>query len=86
MTFATFITNLPLWVFLLLMLWTVPWKGVALWKSARKRSVVWFTVLLITNTLGILEILYIFIFSKCSEKKTVPAKTTRTKRRVKSRK
>jgi methionyl-tRNA synthetase len=86
MTFETFIANLPWWVFLLLILWSIPWKGIALWKSARKRSVVWFTVLLIVNTLGILEILYIFLFSRCCEKKTVPAKTTKAARRSKMQK
>jgi len=40
------------------------WKGWALWVAARQNSKPWFVVLLIINTLGILEILYIFIFSK----------------------
>lgn len=48
--------------------WTLPWKGVALWKSAKKGHVAWFIVLLIINTLAILEILYIFWFSKLGEK------------------
>lgn len=48
----------------LISLWSLAWKGVALWKSAQKRSIVWFVILLVVNTLGILEILYIFIFSK----------------------
>jgi methionyl-tRNA synthetase len=57
----------PLWTTILVLLavaWTLPWKGVALWKSARNGSMVWFVVLLIFNTLAILEILYIFVFSK----------------------
>jgi len=45
-------------------LWTIPWKGVALWKAARRGEKVWFVVLLLVNTLAILEILYIFFFSK----------------------
>lgn len=45
-------------------LWTLPWKGVALWKAARKSDKWWFIALLVINTLAILEILYIFIFSK----------------------
>jgi len=45
-------------------IWSLIWKGIALWKSARKRHLVWFVVLLIVNTAGILEILYIFLFSK----------------------
>lgn len=44
--------------------WTLIWKGIALWKAAKNDSLPWFIVLLIINTLGILEILYIFIFSK----------------------
>ncbi len=51
-------------IILLVALWTLPWKGVALWKSAKDGSKYWFVALLIVNTVGILEILYIFIFSK----------------------
>ncbi len=49
---------------ILVMLWTIPWKGVALWKSAKKNHKAWFVVMLIVNTLAILEILYIYVFSK----------------------
>jgi len=52
------------WLIALLMLWSMVWKGWALWIAARKNSLAWFIILLIFNTLGILEILYIFIFSK----------------------
>lgn len=44
--------------------WTIFWKGMALWKSARAGSKIWFVVFLLVNTLGILEILYIYVFSK----------------------
>jgi len=54
----------PVWVIVILVVWTIIWKGIALWKSARNRSVIWFVVLLVINTAGILEILYIFLFSK----------------------
>jgi len=47
-----------------LILWTLPWKGVALWKAARNGSKPWFIALLIINTIGLLEIIYIFGFSK----------------------
>lgn len=49
---------------ILIALWTIPWKGVALWKAARNKQLVWFIVMLILNTLAILEITYIFFFSK----------------------
>ncbi len=57
-------TVFPLPFLLLVGLWTLPWKGVALWKAARNAHKWWFIVLLIVNTLAILEILYIFYFSK----------------------
>lgn len=56
--------NQLLLILILFALWTVPWKGVALWKAARQGSKVWFIFLLIINTLAILEILYIFVFSR----------------------
>ena len=52
------------WILWLVILWTLPWKGVALWKSARNKHTGWFIALLVLNTLAILEIFYIFIFSK----------------------
>jgi len=52
------------WIILLIALWTLPWKGVALWKSARNAQKGWFIALLVLNTLAILEITYIFYFSK----------------------
>ncbi|OGB74042.1 hypothetical protein A2V68_01545 [candidate division Kazan bacterium RBG_13_50_9] len=50
------------WVLWLILLWTIPWKGVALWKSARANQAWWFIALLVVNTLGLLEILYIYTF------------------------
>jgi len=52
------------WVLLLIALWTLPWKGVALWKSAKNKQLGWFIAMLVLNTLAILEIIYIFYFSK----------------------
>ena len=50
--------------FFALMIWSVVWKGIALWKAARWGDTYWFIALLAINTVGILEILYIYIFSK----------------------
>ena len=47
-----------------LAVWTIIWKGTALWKAAQNNSKPWFVVLLLVNTVGILEIIYIFFFSK----------------------
>ena len=54
--------------FLIMLIWIMVWKGWALWIAAQKQSKPWFIALLIVNTLGILEILYIFIFSKKNKK------------------
>lgn len=59
------ITGVPqdFWLILLLV-WTLPWKGVALWKAARNKQIVWFVVIMLVNTLAILEILYIWFFQR----------------------
>jgi hypothetical protein len=52
------------WIIILAIIWTLPWKGIALWKAAKNDDKKWFIALLLLNTLAILEILYIFVFSK----------------------
>jgi len=47
-----------------LIVWTAAWKGVALWKSGRNNQLKWFVALLLINTLGALEIVYIRWFQK----------------------
>jgi len=42
--------------------WSLIWKGIALWKSAQNNQPAWFVVLLVINTVGILEITYIWFF------------------------
>jgi len=56
-----------------LVIWSIIWKGVALWKAARNSHTVWYVIMLIVNTAGILEIIYIFGFSKKSQKSMPPA-------------
>ena len=47
-----------------LAIWSLPWMAIGLWKAARRKDMIWFIVLLLVHTLGILDILYIFVFSK----------------------
>jgi hypothetical protein len=61
--------NLPDYVLFLILIWTLPWKGVALWKSAKNSNKKWFIVMLIVNSLALLEIVYIFYFAKKKEVK-----------------
>jgi len=72
--------TLGMGIFILVLIWSLIWKGLALWKSARKNHLIWFIVLLIVNTVGILEILYIFVFSNMSLGKTSKTKTTKKRR------
>lgn len=57
------------WIILLAVLWVLPWKGVALWRAARNSHKGWFVVILVVNTLAVLEIIYIFFFSKKEQPK-----------------
>ncbi|MEK7547243.1 MAG: DUF5652 family protein [Patescibacteria group bacterium] len=54
---------------ILAIIWILPWKGVALWKAAGRKEKWWFIALLLINTFAVLEIAYIFYFSKRGEKK-----------------
>ena len=60
--------GVPIWLFIIIFSWIIVWKLLALWKSARNNHIVWFIVLAILNTVGILEILYIYAFSKMGKK------------------
>jgi hypothetical protein len=57
------------WMIMAIGLWSLPWKGYALWKAARGRNNFWFIALLLINTVGILDILYIFVFSRIHKNK-----------------
>ena len=52
-----------------LMLWSLVWKGWALWKAVKNDSKSWFIILLVLNTIGIMDILYIFVFGKTKASK-----------------
>lgn len=68
--------NLPFspgWLIVLLV-WTLVWKGLALWHSAKRGDSLWFVVLLVVNTIGILDILYLFLVAKKRMKDLFPMK------------
>lgn len=48
----------------LVVLWSAFWKGMALWKAARNSQKYWFVALLVVNTVGILEILFLTFWQK----------------------
>ena len=50
--------------FIVILGWSIFWKGMALWRAARNRHLIWFIALLVVNTLGLLEIAYIFYLNR----------------------
>jgi methionyl-tRNA synthetase len=58
------IMPIVLLIIVLLAIWTIIWKGLALWHAARHGQGWWFGILLIINTAGILEIIYLFAVLK----------------------
>ncbi len=58
-----FYTSNPL-LFTIVIVWSVIWKGIALWNAARNNQLVWYIVLIVVNTVGILEIIYLLFFRK----------------------
>lgn len=49
---------------IVLIIWSSVWKAIALWRAAGNRHLAWFIAMFIINTAGILEIIYIFAFSR----------------------
>ena len=48
----------------LIVIWSLAWKGLAMWRAARHGHQAWFIVFLIVNTAGILEIIYLLTKGK----------------------
>ena len=53
----------PLWVTLAI-IWTFAWKGMALWRASGLKQKGWFVAILLLNTLGILDIIYLYIITR----------------------
>ncbi len=51
-------------ILVLLIVWSLFWKGLALWHSATRKEQWWFVILLLVNTVGVLEMIYLFAVIK----------------------
>jgi hypothetical protein len=60
-------------LFWVALLWQLPWKAVALWRAARNHQMGWYIVMFIVSTMAILEIIYLFKFSKPKPQPTAVA-------------
>lgn len=52
------------WLFSIFFIWSIFWKGFALWKAAKYDQRNWFIGILVLNAGGILELIYLFAFAK----------------------
>ncbi|HSX47544.1 MAG TPA: DUF5652 family protein [Patescibacteria group bacterium] len=48
-------------IIVILAIWELIWKGIALWNSAKKRQLYWFLAILIINSVGIIPIIYLVL-------------------------
>ena len=51
-------------LFFLALIWTIAIKGYALWHAAKRNEKWWFIALLVINTFGILELVYLIFYAK----------------------
>ncbi|MDE2025797.1 MAG: hypothetical protein KGJ07_04850 [Patescibacteria group bacterium] len=56
--------NISPTILYVLFIWSLIWKGLALWHAAKLGQKNWFVVMLVLNTVGILELIYLFFFAK----------------------
>ncbi len=54
---------------ILYLIWVLPWKGIALYRAARRKEVVWFILIFLVNTFAILEMFYIFWIAREQKKR-----------------
>ncbi len=66
--------GIPVGLFVVITIWEAVWTGIAMWKSARRKHLVWFIVFFLVNLIAIPEILYNFVFSKMKKKKLAKKK------------
>lgn len=46
-------------VLLIAVAWELAWKGLAMWRAARLEQSLWFVLLLVINSIGLLPIIYL---------------------------
>ena len=63
------LNNHDLTVLLVLSLWTGVWKYLALWRAGTNHDKKWFIAFCIINTLGLLEIIYLYFLPSGQPKK-----------------
>ena len=53
----------PEYVLIVLYIWSLAAKGLALWRTSNLKQRNWFIAILVLNTVGIVELVYLFKFA-----------------------
>lgn len=61
---SSFLPQIPPVAQYALLIWSIVLKGIALWNASKNNQKKWFIAILVINTIGILEIVYLFGFAK----------------------
>jgi hypothetical protein len=65
---ASIQNNLDLIIFTFIVIWSLTWSGIAMWRAAQNQNKVWFSVIFVSllglGFLGTTGILYLCFFSK----------------------
>ena len=56
--------QMPWFLVTAILIWSMIWKGLALWKAGRNNQLVWFVAMFLINSVGILPIIYIVWFQR----------------------
>lgn len=69
---------------IIIAIWDLVWKAIALWRAAQRKEAIWFVVILILNTAGILPILYLILRPKPGNKSVAEVAVEKTTDTVKN--
>ncbi len=70
MTITEFIFTPWFWILIVLLaIWSVVWKGLALWRAGKRKDKMWFVILYVLNTAGILPLIYLYLTKKKKKRK-----------------
>ena len=68
------ISDEQLALLVLVQIWDLIWKSLALWRAARNKDVFWFVLLILINSAGLLPAFYLFYISKNPKRKVIHIK------------
>lgn len=55
------LTNTQIYLIAILAVWELIWKGLALWRAAKRRQPGWFIAILLINSAGLLPMAYLLL-------------------------